>query len=153
MARLVSEIAWVASKPPPSAELQERYQRFGFANLRVSSKIPENWYCLLRNVQGAAALPAIQSGKLKHMLRESSHGAWAYYIDFESRMLETWGGEDTRLDRVTFENMIMDGADEYVARVNRNLAKVTEDDEEEEEEQEEDSEEEEGEEGEGGEEN
>ena len=32
----------------------------------VSSTL-EEWYCLLRETQGAAALPAIQSGQLKHM--------------------------------------------------------------------------------------
>lgn len=28
-----------------------------------------DWYCLLRNVQGAAALPEILNGNLKHMLQ------------------------------------------------------------------------------------
>ena len=67
MARLVAEITWVEWRSKPSPELQERYQKSGFADLNVSKQSPEDWYCLLRKTQGAAALPAIRSGELKHM--------------------------------------------------------------------------------------
>ena len=68
MARLVAEITWVEWRSKPSPELQERYQKSGFADLNVSKQSPEDWYCLLRKTQGAVALPAIQRGELKHML-------------------------------------------------------------------------------------
>lgn len=67
MARLVAEITWVDSESKPSPELQEYYQKLGFSSTRVSKQTTEEWYCLLREMQGAAALPAIQSGQLKHM--------------------------------------------------------------------------------------
>lgn len=67
MARLVAGITWVDSKSKPSPELQEYYQNLGFCSTRVSNQTPEEWYCLLREMQGAVALPAIQSGELKHL--------------------------------------------------------------------------------------
>ena len=71
MARLVAEITWVDTESKPSPELQEHYQKVGFADTTVSTCSLEEWYVLLRNTQGVAALPAIQSGELKHM-EESS---------------------------------------------------------------------------------
>ena len=68
MALLVTQITWVDSESTLSPELQERYQKSGFADLSVSSCSPEEWYCLLRKTQGAAVLPAIQSGELKHAI-------------------------------------------------------------------------------------
>jgi len=67
MAHLVAGITWVDSESKPSPELQERYRDLGFSDTRVSNQSLEDWYCLLRKTQGAAALPAIQSGALKHM--------------------------------------------------------------------------------------
>jgi len=69
MAQLVTELTWVDSESTPSPELQERYQKLGFTDLSVSSRSPKEWYCLLRKTQGAAALPAIQSGDLKHVVK------------------------------------------------------------------------------------
>ena len=71
MARLVAEITWVEWRSKPSPELQERYQKVGFADLSVSHQSSEEWYCILRKTQGAIALPAIQRGELKHMLESS----------------------------------------------------------------------------------
>jgi len=68
MARLVTEITWVDSESKPSPELQERYQKVGIAD---AGGFLEEWEGLLYKMQGAAALPAIQSGELKHM-EESS---------------------------------------------------------------------------------
>jgi hypothetical protein len=41
---------------------------------------------------------------------------WAYFIDFENRLLETWRLEDS-LKVVTFEELVKDGVDIYLARV------------------------------------
>ena len=75
MARLVADITWVDDwHSTPSPELQARYQKLGFtADLSIiDSPLSPNleWYHVLRKVQleWAAALPAIQSGELKHML-------------------------------------------------------------------------------------
>jgi hypothetical protein len=81
MARRVAEITWVDSESKPSPELQERYRKLGFADTTVSNQTLEEWYCLLRKTQGAAALPAIQSGVLKHM-EESSKFLTTIYLLF-----------------------------------------------------------------------
>lgn len=67
MVRLVAELTWVEWYSKPSLDLQDRYQRLGFIDLSISSCGPEEWYSLLYKMQGASALPAIQSGELKHM--------------------------------------------------------------------------------------
>ena len=67
MARLVAEVTWVDSKSKPSPELQEHYRKLGFSDTYCSNQTLEDWYCFLRKMQGAAALPAIQSGQLKHL--------------------------------------------------------------------------------------
>jgi len=114
MACCVAEITWVDSESKPSPEMQEHYQKLGFSELECNQ---EEWYFLLHKMQGAPALPAIQSGELKH-LEESLGGDWnwAYFIDFENRLLETWAYE-IFLDVVTFEDLAKDGVEKYVARM------------------------------------
>ena len=70
MARRVAGITWVNYKSKPSPELQKHYRKLGFFDTNVGNQTLEDWYCLLRNTQGATALPAIRSGQLKHMLQE-----------------------------------------------------------------------------------
>jgi hypothetical protein len=98
-----------------------------------------NWYCLLRKTQGAVGLPAIQRGELKHLVElrkfsmkcvpysspltlrialETSIWAWAYFIDFENRLLETWA-YGMLLDIVPFEQLVKDGVEKYVTSVKR----------------------------------
>jgi hypothetical protein len=62
---------WVDPGSKPSTELQERYSALGYAELTVSEGTTEDWYCLLYTTRGAKALPAIQSGDLKHMTDSS----------------------------------------------------------------------------------
>ncbi|KDR84323.1 hypothetical protein GALMADRAFT_237101 [Galerina marginata CBS 339.88] len=111
MARLVNEIIWVDPDSTPSPELQERYQKAGFINLRAGMQRPSDWNCLLDKTQGAAALPAIKSGELQHMpesmdfLKDGLFCEWAYFIDFENRKLETWRG-GKMVNEVTFEKLV-----------------------------------------------
>ena len=71
MALRVAELTWVDWNSKPSPELQEYYQKLGFADTRFIKGGLEDWFGLLNKMQGGAALPAIQSGELKH-LEESS---------------------------------------------------------------------------------
>ena len=71
IAHLIAEITWVEWHSKPSPKLQECYQKLGFADLSVSNQSLEDWYCLLCKMQGAVALPAIQRGELKHMVKSS----------------------------------------------------------------------------------
>ncbi|PVH87673.1 hypothetical protein DL98DRAFT_509877, partial [Cadophora sp. DSE1049] len=67
MAARVAEITWVSRDSPPTKEQQEYYNSLNFANLRVSEQRLDDWYCLPHKMQGAAALPQILNGKLKHL--------------------------------------------------------------------------------------
>jgi len=92
--------------------------------MEVSRKTPEDWYCLLHKMQGAPALPAIQSGELKHLVEywdekvNDCDWEWAYFLDFENRLLETWAYEKM-LNITTFEELGKDGVDKYVARMEK----------------------------------
>ncbi len=98
MAMLAHEIIWVDQEKPPTEELQEHYSALGFSDLTGNRRRLDDWYCLLRKVQGADALPAIQNGTLKHMpddidfAKDSVFCEWAYFIDLEEGILETWKG-------------------------------------------------------------
>ena len=93
----------------PSEEVQERYTAAGFLDLDVANHRPNDWYCLLRNVQGAAALPHILDGTLSHQVDSTNFEQdglfceWTYYIDWEARELSVrWSGHE---QQTTFENL------------------------------------------------
>jgi hypothetical protein len=51
---------------------------------------------------------------------EDDEWEWAYFIDFEHHILETWesGSKTVAMDEVSFEDLIEDGVERYLARVN-----------------------------------
>ena len=86
----------------------------------------DEWYSLLRNLQGAPTLEAIKSGKLKHVIesckwhfrswrplytdviqdpfqKDVLFCEWSYFIDFEKRELETWDRE--LIDKISFDDL------------------------------------------------
>ncbi|CZR52244.1 uncharacterized protein PAC_02121 [Phialocephala subalpina] len=65
----IEVLEWVDESSKPSPELQEKYTTLGFCDTGVNRQSPDDWYCLLRNVQGAKALPEILNGNLKHMIQ------------------------------------------------------------------------------------
>jgi hypothetical protein len=81
----------------PVEELQIRYSVAGFADLGVSHQSSNDWYCLLRNVQGADALPYILDGTLSHLTDNTDFEEdelsceWAYFIDWEQKILTVKG--------------------------------------------------------------
>src|ERR1700753_1596714 len=87
-------VSRVKERTPPPQELQERYIAAGFSDLGVSQQRPGDWYCLLRKVQGAAALPRILDGSLKHLVdgtrfeRDAVFCEWVYYIDWEKKEIQ-----------------------------------------------------------------
>ena len=96
---------------PPSKEVQDRYITAGFADLDVSGKRADDWYCLLRNVQGAACLPRILDGSLKHLVDAADFESdalfceWTYFIDWEKKGVKVHGGRG-KGDRVcSFANL------------------------------------------------
>lgn len=75
-------------------EVQDQYTAAGFSDTAVASKNTADWYCLLRNVQGAASLPHILDGSLTHLVDSTSFEndavlcEWTYFIDWEEKVVE-----------------------------------------------------------------
>ena len=79
----------------PPEELRARYVSAGFANFARTAQ--EDWYCLLREVQGAAALPHILKGTLSHPTDDTAFESnalfceWVYYVDWNERKMVVSG--------------------------------------------------------------
>ncbi|KAE8453220.1 hypothetical protein EG329_011287 [Mollisiaceae sp. DMI_Dod_QoI] len=149
MALLLKDLEWVDGASPASPELQEKYTELGFCDLSVNRRQADDWYCLLRNVQGAEALPEILNGNLKHMiqsvkfLEDRLFCEWAYFVNFEERTFETWG-HGTFLEEISFEGLSESDAFKWLDKMQKRDRIEREDcsDEEEEEEEEKENEDE-----------
>lgn len=88
----------VSNGAPPTAEEQVMYQQAGFSNLSVSTQLSTDWYCLLRNLQGADWITAAYKGKLFHILdgsefpKDSLFCEYAYVINFDANKFEVYDG-------------------------------------------------------------
>lgn len=95
---------------PAPTELQTRYSAFGFADTGVGSGDNSDWYCLLRHVQGAAALPHILDGSLTHLVdgtefeEDGLFCEWSYFVDWEAREVHVKSG-DGHQKRVGFAEL------------------------------------------------
>lgn len=78
------------------------YKQAGFCNLGVSRQTAEDWYCLLRELQGARWLVETYKGNLFHILdgsdfpKDSLFCEYAYAINFDTNMLEVYKGFQKR---------------------------------------------------------
>lgn len=92
----VKKLKAIDTEKKPSKELQERYSKF--ADLHVSNQTLDDWYCLLRNVQGANCIMPIATGELEHIsddtsfVKDSLFCEYAYLIDFDKKVLELYRG-------------------------------------------------------------
>ena len=93
-----NEVELVDENSVPSPELQKKYRRF--ANLGVSNETLEEWYCLLRNLQGIHFLEEILNGIVNHMidsfefLKDSLLCEYAYIINLDDMTLEFYQGDN-----------------------------------------------------------
>ena len=82
----------------PTKEEQEKYIEAGFYNSGVSKCSPDDWYCLLRDLQGISFLKEVISGRCGHLknsdifLKDSLFCEYAYIIDLDKCMLEFYEG-------------------------------------------------------------
>jgi len=82
----------------PEKKYQEKYQELGYCNLGVSKQTPEEWYCLLRNIQGVSTIVEIFKGNLEHIenskdfLKDSLFCEWGYLINLDTMELEIYQG-------------------------------------------------------------
>lgn len=93
MKEVAADIQLVERSSTPSRELIRKYRKY--ADLSVSRQKYEDWYCLLRKVQGD--LFAFHTG-LRHMpdnrefLADSLFCEWAYILNLDSERLECYTG-------------------------------------------------------------
>ncbi|HEY4755766.1 MAG TPA: hypothetical protein VIH28_06915 [Ignavibacteriaceae bacterium] len=90
------KVELVDENKKPSKLIQEKYNKF--FNSGVSTGKSEEWYALLRELQGAKYIPEIMSGKVEHMLdgtnfiKDSLFCEYAYVIDLDKMVLELYKG-------------------------------------------------------------
>jgi hypothetical protein len=93
MRLVANRIVLVGEQTKPSADLIEKYRKF--ADLGVSTRKYEEWYCLLRKTQGD--LSSYQND-LRHMidsqlfLTDSLFCEWAYIVNLDSESFEIYKG-------------------------------------------------------------
>lgn len=92
------KVKLVDENKKPSKAVIKKYVDNGFYNDKVNAQNSEDWYCLLRELQGANYIPNIMSGKVEHMLngtnfvKSSLFCEYAYVIDLDKMVLEFYRG-------------------------------------------------------------
>jgi hypothetical protein len=92
------KVVTIDASKKPSAAVMKKYIANGFYDERVSTRSPEDWYCLLRNLQGADYIPAIMSGKVQHIcdgsgfIKDSLFCEYGYVIDLDKMVVEFYKG-------------------------------------------------------------
>lgn len=85
-------------------EEQKKYIEAGFYDNGVSSQSSEEWYCLLRKLQGVGYLEAVLEGKCQHwiddkeFLKDSLFCEYAYIIDLDKEDLLFFEGFNKKKD-------------------------------------------------------
>ena len=94
----LKKVKLVDESERPSAAVQKKYAKAGFYDERVSTRSTEDWYALLRELQGAGYLKAIMSGEVQHMtngtdfVKSSLFCEYAYVIDLDKMVIEFYRG-------------------------------------------------------------
>lgn len=95
----------VRSDDVPTEEDQKRYVEAGFYDSSVSGRTTEEWYCLLRNLQGMRYLQAVLDGECQHwidskeFLKDSLFCEYAYLINLDDGTLEFYEGFNKEPDK------------------------------------------------------
>lgn len=93
----LQRVVAIDRKVKPTAEQIENYKEY--ADLSVSNQSYEDWYCLLRRLQGIGMIQEIMKGKLKHanfggepFIKDSLFCEYAYVINLDKMTLEFYEG-------------------------------------------------------------
>lgn len=92
----IQKVVMITEDKKPTPRQVEKYKKF--ANTSVSSGNLEEWYVLLREVQGVGFLQEIYKGSLNHLLddgefiKHSLFCEWAYIINLDTMKLEVYKG-------------------------------------------------------------
>ena len=97
----VKNLTLVDEEIPVPEDLIEKYSCYGqtdVGGVRLAAGTLEDWYNLLRQIQGVATLHEIYVGNLEHMIdnhffmRDSLFCEWAYIIDLDEMGLRVYKG-------------------------------------------------------------
>lgn len=97
----VRNLTLVDEDIPVPADLVEKYSCYGqtdMGGVRIAAGTLENWYNLLRQIQGVQTLHEIYVGNLEHMIDnhlfmgDSLFCEWAYIIDLDEMGLRVYKG-------------------------------------------------------------
>lgn len=95
----VEKITLVDEQDKPSEDLVYRYSIY--SDISVGNQTVNDWYCLLRTLQGDKILYEIALGNVEHMidshmfLADSLFCEWAYVIDLDEMGLRVYKGFNT----------------------------------------------------------
>jgi hypothetical protein len=93
---LVKKVILVDKDSKLTQDLIDKYSRY--SDTSVSSQSLEDWYCLLRSLQGEKILYEIALGNVEHIidshtfLTDSLFCEWAYIIDLDNLTLNVYKG-------------------------------------------------------------
>lgn len=95
--RNIAKVEPITDKKPTPEEI-EAYKQY--ADLSVSNQSYEDWYCLLRNIQGMQTFAEILKGNLKHasfddFVKDSLFCEYAYVINLDDNTIEFYKGFQT----------------------------------------------------------
>ena len=114
----VAKVKLVDEDKKPAKTVQEKYKKF--FNNNVSTGSPEEWYALLRELQGAKYIPAIMTGEVEHMcdgtefVKFSLFCEYAYVIDLDRMVMEFYKGFQTKSQKGNrFGTKKAEGEDTY----------------------------------------
>lgn len=87
----------VDSDTPPTKEQWEKCHKAGTINLGVSSQKEDDWYCVLRNLQGDLSKQCPPSGvpyfvKNNDFVKDSLSCEWGYIVNVDTGKLEIYKG-------------------------------------------------------------
>lgn len=103
----VSKLKVVNSDDLASPAVTKFYTEKGFCDTRVSTGIKNEYYCLLRKLQGVKYLEEIVAGNVKHLinaenfLADSLFCEYAYIINLDTMSLDLYSGFNRQADKNT----------------------------------------------------
>lgn len=94
---LAAAVTLVDGDTKPTKAQQKKLAKF--ADLTVSERTTEDWYCLLRNLQGDLARTLTDAGFMvdaNDFPKDSLFCEWAYVANFDKMVLEVFKGFQTK---------------------------------------------------------